>query len=305
MLRKPLLAALIALLAAGPGSAWNRAGHMTMAAMAFDELLRDAPATVARVVAILQHHPQYESRWRPQIAAMALDEQQRFLFMLAARWPDDVRGDAAFDHPKWHYIDYPYKPSGQPSSVSAPAPEAENLVAAFQNNVAILQSSAPDDQKAVAPCWVFHLMGDAHQPLHNVSLFTTQFPDGDRGGNLIFIKTDPSNPKTENLHSYWDNILLTDDRYDAAAARAKTLESRHARLFLGELAEPHFEAWTHESFDLAVSTVYRKGRIKISADRNQGAPLPKGYHAKAQRVAERRVSLSAYRLADFLRTNFP
>jgi len=97
MLRKPLLAALIALLAAGPGSAWNRAGHMTMAAMAFDELLRDAPATVARVVAILQHHPQYESRWRPQIAAMALDEQQRFLFMLAARWPDDVRGDAAFD----------------------------------------------------------------------------------------------------------------------------------------------------------------------------------------------------------------
>ena len=159
-----------------------------MAAIAFDELLRDAPATVARVIAILQQHPQYESRWKPQLAAMSPQDQERFLFMLAARWPDDIRGDTAFDHPKWHYIDYPYKPTGQPASVLAPAPEAENIVAAFQQNVAIVQSAAPDDQKAVALCWIFHLMGDSHQPLHAVSLFTTQFPDGDRGGNLIFIQ---------------------------------------------------------------------------------------------------------------------
>ncbi len=24
--------------------------------------------------------------------------------------------------------------------------------------------------------WVFHLVGDVHQPLHTVALFTTQFP---------------------------------------------------------------------------------------------------------------------------------
>ena len=65
--------------------------------------------------------------------------------MLAARWPDDIRGDKAFDHPMWHYIDYPYKPKGQPASVPAPAPPAENMVAAFKQNVAIVQSAAPDD----------------------------------------------------------------------------------------------------------------------------------------------------------------
>src|SRR5437868_229483 len=242
MLKRLLTALAMVLLAVSSGFAWNRAGHMTMAAMAFDELHRLAPATLTRVIAILQQHPQYESRWKPQLAGMNPQDQERFLFMLAARWPDDVRGDAAFDHPKWHYIDYPYKPSGQPASVLAPAPEAENMVAAFQNNVQIVQSAGPDDQKAVALCWIFHLMGDSHQPLHSVSMFTKQFPDGDRGGNLIFVKAENSSTKTENLHAYWDNIMLTDDHYAAAGALAQALENRHPRLTLRELAEPHFEA---------------------------------------------------------------
>src|ERR1051325_4737614 len=190
MPRKLLLAAAVALSVAIPGLAWNRAGHMTIAAMAYDKVHSLAPATVTRVIAILQQHPQYESRWKPQLSGMSQQDQERFLFMLAARWPDDIRGDAAFDHPKWHYIDYPYKPPGKPASVLAPAPEAENMAVAFKNNVQIVQSAAPDDQKAVALCWIFHLMGDSPQPLHAVSLFTKHFPDGDRGGNLIFVKAD-------------------------------------------------------------------------------------------------------------------
>ncbi|HSP68911.1 MAG TPA: S1/P1 nuclease [Bryobacteraceae bacterium] len=305
MLKKLLLASAAAFLAAIPGLAWNRAGHMAMAAITYDELRREAPATIARVVAILRQHPQYESRWKPQIDGMSPEDQQRFLFMLAARWPDDIRGDSALDHPKWHYIDYPYKPPGQPASVLAPAPEAENMVAAFQNNVQIAQGTAPDEQKAIALCWIIHVLGDVHQPLHTAALFTTQFPAGDRGGNLIFIQAGASRPRTENLHAYWDNILPTDDRYGAASALARAFEARHPRLTLGELAEPHFEAWAQESFKLAGSTVYRKGKIQSGADRNHGAPLPRGYHAAAQRVAERRLVLSAYRLADFLRSNFP
>jgi len=305
MPKKLLIAAAVAFMAAIPTLAWNRAGHMTMAAMAYDELHRLAPSTVARVIAILQQHPQYESRWKPQLAGMNPQDQERFLFMLAARWPDDIRRDPVSDHPKWHYIDYPFKPPGQPASVLAPAPEAENMVAAFQNNVQIVQSAAPDDQKAIALCWIFHLMGDSHQPLHAVSMFTKRFPDGDRGGNLIFVKADATSTKTENLHAYWDGIMLTDDHYPAASALAQTLETRHPRLTLRELAEPHFEAWTQESFKLAISTVYRKGKIKSGVDKDHGVPLPRGYHAAAQHVAERRLVLSGYRLADFLRSNFP
>jgi len=241
---------------------------------------------------------------------MSAQDQERYLFMLAARWPDDIRGDSAFDHPMWHYIDYPYKPPGQPPAVPAPPPDKENLVAAFQRNVAVVQSAAPDAEKAVALCWIFHLLGDSHQPLHAVSLFTTQFPEGDRGGNLFYISfynpADPSSPATQNLHAYWDNILLMDDTYDPARALAVALENGYPAASLGELSETRFEAWVHqESFDLAVSAAYRQGNLKGSSDKNQGIRLPPDYESEAKRIAERRLALSAYRLADFLRTNFP
>lgn len=305
MLRKLLLAACTVFLAAGSGLAWNRAGHMAMGAITFDDLQHSAPATVARVLAILRQHPQYESRWKPQLMGMSEEAQARFLFMLAARWPDDVRGDKAFDHPPWHYIDYPYKPKGQPDSVPSPPPAAENIVEAFRQNAAILQGSAPDDQKAVALCWIFHLLGDAHQPLHTVSLFSAEFPEGDRGGNLFFIRPDPSKPATQNLHAYWDGILSSDDRYDPARMLAAKIERSQGRVTSKKSVESQFERWTHQSFDLAVSSVYRKGKLKISTDKNAGTPLPRDYHSSAERVAERQVALAGARLEDFLRANFP
>jgi len=289
-----------------PGLAWNRAGHMVSGAIAYDDLLRDAPATIARVVAILRKHPQYESRWKSQMENISQPDQDRLLFMLAARWPDDVRGDKAFDHPLWHYIDYPYKPPGQPPSLPGLAPAADDIVAAFKRNVAVLNSTAPDDQKAVALCWIFHLMGDSHQPLHATSLVTTQFPTGDQGGNLFFIQADPLKPGTQNLHSYWDGILLTEDQYIPAGRRAVSIEKNHSRGSLGELSRrPDFEMWMKkESFDLAISTVYRRGKLQSGPDRDHGVALPSNYHAAAKRVAERRVALAGYRLADFLRANF-
>jgi len=305
MFRKFVSIALAAVVVAGPSLAWNRAGHMVSGAIAYDELLKTSPSTITQVVAILRQHPQYESRWKPQLAAMNQQDQERFLFMLAARWPDDIRGDKQFDHPVWHYIDYPYKPPAQPDSVTARPPDKENIVAAFQQNVALVRSAAPDGQKAVALCWIFHLMGDSHQPLHAVSLFTTQFPDGDRGGNLFFIRPDPSNPMTQNLHAYWDNILLTDDRYDPARDLATRIQSAEKREPRRTARESHFEKWTHQSFDLAISAVYRKGKLKISTDKNAGTPLPPGYHAAAERVATRRVALAGYRLAGILRANLP
>ena len=305
MLRKFTTLAATVFLAAGPSLAWNRAGHMVTGAIAFDELQKASPGTIARVLAILRQHPQYESRWKPQLTGMSEQDQQRLLFMLAARWPDDVRGDKVFDHPAWHFINYPYKPKGQPDSVPAPAPDSDNIVSAFHQNMAIISSPAPDDQKAVALCWIFHLLGDSHQPLHTVLMFTTQFPNGDRGGNLFFIRPDPSNPATQNLHAYWDGILLTDERYDPARLFGIKIEKEHPTTPSKTPAETPFEKWTHQSFELAVSKVYRKGKLKISTDKNAGAPLPADYHAVAEQVAQRQVALASQRLADLLRTNFP
>ena len=100
-------------------------------------------------------------------------------------------------------------------------------------------------------------------------------------------------------------MILMDDRYDPAGERARALAAQRPRLSLGELAQPDFETWTrNESFKLAVSDVYRKGRLKGGADKDHGIPLPRDYPAKAKRVAERRLALSGYRLADLLRATF-
>ena len=77
-----------------PSYAWNRATHMATGAMAYRELMTNSPRTAARIVAILKQHPEYSTRWAGKLNDPSLSEQERneYLFMLAARWPDDVRG---------------------------------------------------------------------------------------------------------------------------------------------------------------------------------------------------------------------
>jgi hypothetical protein len=51
-------------------------------------------------------------------------------------------------------------------------------------------------KRAIALCWVLHLVGDIHQPLHAAALFSKDSLKGDRGGNAAFM---PWRGKPENL----------------------------------------------------------------------------------------------------------
>ena len=43
------------------------------------------------------------------------------------------------------------------------------------------------ERKAIALAWLYHLVGDIHQPLHTAQLFTVDSPNGDTGGNEICV----------------------------------------------------------------------------------------------------------------------
>ncbi len=204
-----LLCLLGCLLAVQPANAWNRAGHMACGAMVYTLLKRNDPQAAAHWTAILKQHPHYESRWRPQAEDVAVEERDQFLFMLAARWPDDIRGDTEHDRPNWHFINYPYKPAGQPESVTTIGPADENIVMAFRANLSLLKQEAPAGQQAVALCWLLHLVGDIHQPLHTTKLFTTDFPapEGDRGGTRFYIRA-TADSEPISLHKFWDDLIL-------------------------------------------------------------------------------------------------
>jgi S1/P1 Nuclease len=90
--------------------------------------------------------------------------------------------------PQWHYINWPFKPEGQPESVQVRPPEPVNILTALAENVSVVKNGKGDPERtAIALAWLFHLVGDVHQPLHTAQLFTADYPKGDRDGNEIGV----------------------------------------------------------------------------------------------------------------------
>jgi hypothetical protein len=304
--RSLLVDILVVLVAVSSACAWNKAGHMVSGALAYADLKQSNPQTLARVIALLKSHPQFQTTWAPRLAQghLSPEEQELYLFMLAARWPDDIRGDPTFHHGAWHYINLPYKPEGQPASVQTVDPPPDNILQAYQTNLDILRIPVPESTKAVALCWVFHLIGDVHQPLHTVALFTTQFPppEGDRGGTRFYIRA-REGAHTISLHTFWDDLVLGSERFQSVrnTATALRLQPDHARAQLPELRETSFEEWAkQESFSLAKDHAYRDGQLRGSRDQHNGEVFPADYIATVKPLAERRIVLAGYRLADVL-----
>jgi hypothetical protein len=300
---------LIILILPGKTQAWNKAGHMVTGAIAYRELKAADPTALKRVIAIFKEHPFYEERWKPAIAALETndpDKEGLFLLMNAARWPDDIRGDPELHCEECHFINFrfdPNKPNNNP-----PFPQDDDVVSAFADNLAVAVSGAPDDEKAAALSWVFHLIGDVHQPLHTAALVKPpMFPAsrrGDRGGTRFFIRARP-NAQTIHLHRFWDGLVIGSERFNSVNNRATALRAAFPRSGMDELSERRFTRWANtESLRIAKRDAYRNGNLQGSTDRDNGAVLPTDYADAVQPIAERRAVLAGYRIADILKDNF-
>jgi hypothetical protein len=104
-MRTGLFVSTLLLLVVSSALAWNKPGHMVSGAIAYADLKQTHPQTLEQVVALLKTHPHFETKWKPQLnqSSVAPDEQDLLLFMLAARWPDDIRKNPAFHHDAWHF----------------------------------------------------------------------------------------------------------------------------------------------------------------------------------------------------------
>lgn len=298
-LRAALLGlALAALALPRPAHAWNRAGHMLTGVMAYRDLVARDPQAAARAVALLRQHPDY-ARWKPLIDASGRPEEE-MLFAMAARWPDDVRGDANFHRSSWHYVNLPLV--SPRDSVTPPATVSGDLLAVFPRVTAALRDDGtPDPQKAIALCWLLHLTGDIHQPLHAVALFDADHPEGDRGGNRFWIRPGVVD-RPLNLHSFWDDVVLADNEADAKSVTraAERLARAFPRdTFAAQLAVRDAARWAREeSLPLARAEAYRDFTMPGVADTTRRVPVvPGGYRRRAREVAERQVALASYRIS--------
>ena len=173
--------------------------------------------------------------------------------------------------------------------------------------MAVLQDDSTDDEeKAKHLCWLFHLVGDLHQPMHTTALFTTErFQEGDRGGNET--KITPGS----NLHSFWDSRLgsnnLLPSTVGTRAVEAMTTyaaEAEKAALCLD------VEHWLQETHQLAVDVAYSPAIMEgVAEQEDSGADfvpiaISDEYKTTAGSVSQRRVAEAGYRLAGLLPNGF-
>lgn len=300
--RRAIAAAAIVLGFALPreAAAWSRSGHMVHGAIAYQDLRARDSLALRRVVALLKAHPDYESKWLPEIAKQDMEDHDAMLFMLAARWPDDVRDDPAQHHPTWHYTNFAFVPRGD--TTRAPANAGGDVMTETDHNLSVLRDpQATDAQKAIALCWVFHLVGDVHQPLHAVALFSVRWPEGDRGGNLLWVRPAGSS-RAMNLHAFWDGLVMGPADVRGAINRAVALRAARPREQVAALVDRLVpSAWAREeSAPIAVRWAYLDGSLAAGTTPETAAPLPATYAADAKRVAEAQVTLAGYRLSALL-----
>jgi hypothetical protein len=304
-----ILAALIALPL--PVDAWNIPGHMLIGSIAYQILRRESPSIITTVRASLERHPWYESHWKGQLEKIPEGERDEMLFMLASRWADDIRTrDQAQHRGPWHYINFPLKPDGQSSTVQTSPPQAVNILTALAENERIVKAGNDPIQKAIALTWLFHLVGDIHQPLHSVQIFTTDYPNGDRGGNLICVRPSKTG-KPMDLHRFWDGVIIQSPNVTGLRNEATTLRNRpdFSKGQLTELGTNEFDSWAKESLEIAIKIAYQNGVVPGTPKANRrtcnevedAATLSTGYVRITRRIADRRIILAGYRLADLLR----
>ena len=112
------------------------------------------------------------------------------------------------------------------------------------------------------------------------------------------------------LHRFWDGVIASSQNLTRLRNEATTLRNRQEfqRSQLTELVSSGFESWAKESFDIATKIAYRNdGRIGIpkavamDCAMVPAAPvLPAGYVVSSSLIADRRMILAGYRLADLL-----
>jgi len=295
------LAFLMLAISSSPANAWNKPGHMLSAAIAYQVLQQENPPTIEKVKTLLEKHPWYANRWQARLQDAPIADRDLVLFMQAARWPDDIRiTDKAQNRPRWHYINFPFNPEGQPASVQIREPDPVNILTALAENMSVVKNENEVERKAIALAWLFHLVGDIHQPLHTAQLFTIEYPNGDRGGNEICVRVTQTGQPMD-LHRFWDGVITSSSNLTRLRNEATALRGRQEfqRSQLTELASTAFESWAKESFEIATKIAYRnggrigspKGGVLDCAMVAAMPMLPMGYVISAKRIADRRMIL--------------
>ncbi len=303
-----------------PCLAWNNTGHKVVAELAWRNMSAGSRKTASE---LLKHHPHYALLLATNVPAGV--DTNEWAFLNAAVWPDMVRparsGDAEkpetitkYHRSPWHYINIPYVLPSDADQIKASSftIPATNILWALSNALAeVADAKLSPAERAVSLCWVEHLVGDLHQPLHAATMLSKAYPRGDMGGNSLAVVD--ASQKPLNLHSFWDGILGEADSYEAITVLTDSIAnaSQYQPRVLPEYErDTTVGSWADESFQAAAAFAYDEGHLKfgdwrdVQAGKVPAADVPRlrsTYIINADGLSRRRISLAGRRLADTLK----
>lgn len=310
--------------------AWDHPAHMTTAAIAFMEIERSKPELIEKIELLFMRHPDTSPFWVAAGDARGKERAKR-MFIEGARWADDTKG-TIHDRPTWHTARWPIVAEDAPPEAKAAAearkdrPAGQALEALIMNYAMLSSSETKSAERASALSWLLHLVGDIHQPLHVSDQYSKEFPAGNGAGTLEYVM-DPVNDMPIPLHLLWDSNMYRSTALDAVEQNAQELVKKYPRSTFPELkgleGPDDFAKWARESYDVAVDFAYGYGIETVSdPDKDldsekavkkmvayivHGVPpleeapeVPAEYWDKLEQVAQRRITLAGYRIADLV-----
>jgi len=101
---------------------------------------------------------------------------------------DEVNSNGVLDLMRgWHFVNQVYTPFHDTTSDFDT--DKDNSFMVINNVIKTLQRKKKSVFfQSFATRLLVHILGDMHQPLHNVDLFSNLFPNGEHGGNNIKVK---------------------------------------------------------------------------------------------------------------------
>ena len=139
---------------------WGGDGHRMVCGVAWQRLTTDGRALATRLLG-------------------STDEKT---FVDACVWADSVRNDRPESY-NYHFINIPAGARGMDIDLCA-APKRCAPWAIVHFGHVLGDAKADHTARVEALKWVLHFVGDLHQPLHATNLFSSRWPQGDRGGLL-------------------------------------------------------------------------------------------------------------------------
>ena len=305
--------------------AWGDHGHRTVARIAARYLNDKAAAAIND---ILKADP-YLAQKCPAESSLELK------LACIASWPDPPLKDERPYTANWHFVDIPVtmvenRPfrtaSYVPARDCAMSKRGDCAILALERlNLVLANPKEVPITRAEALKFVVHIVGDLHQPLHNVTdkkNIDDEKDLGDLGGNTKIVQwlSMENSPRWKeyhwNLHAVWDEgiidrtlELLKTDENGYVNRLASTLPAKGAPE-LARYQTGDTVAWADEGYKLAIFHAYGKlpafnENYKYMKDGKEGyggyiLDQKSGYYEANREIVDQQLRKGGLRLAKVL-----